>query len=525
MDLSLFEEPEPNEHARVFLAKYQELDAYLVTRGWPATSPWWMSIIGQFYKSGKRQLVDRVGRRGGKSSTLCRIAVVEALYGKHAVPPGDTGFIAFISHSKEEASQRLETIKAILNALGVAFREDTQERAIYLKGRPVAFKVYTATIAGVSGFTGILIVCDEVTKWRDKDTGANPATIVLTSVRPTLATQKNAKMILSSSAFSTMDAHYDAFEQGDTDLQMTAYAPTWLANPTVSEKETHQLEPDAHAWEREYKAIPQAETEESLLTQFSVDRCIRTDEKLVSKGWAQFCEEHGIEGAIEPSPYHDYAASMDPATRGHRWPLVIFTRDGQLVNKTVIVGARYWQGNRKEPLSPRRVLSEILPILKAYRIECVYTDQWHGDSLRDFAYELGINLVDIPATHAENMRLFENLKSRVDEREVELPNNPDMIQDLLNVRKRVTRSGFSIELPEIGGRHCDYAPCIARAASTPLQAPTSPPPTHGSEEWEEAMRERRRQDYLKDQKPQTWSEGVRARFQVANPRLAGSRVR
>jgi hypothetical protein len=62
-----------------FLATYDRLDAALVKAGWPATSPWWRAELERFIRSGKRRWVIRVGRRGGKSSTLCRVAICQAI--------------------------------------------------------------------------------------------------------------------------------------------------------------------------------------------------------------------------------------------------------------------------------------------------------------------------------------------------------------------------------------------------------------------------------------------------------------
>ncbi len=237
-------------------ARYDALDEALVEAGFPATSVWWREQVRRYFDTNCRQAVFRVGRRGGKSSTLCRIAVIEGLYGAHAVPPGDLGVVAFISVSRDESSQRLRTIKAILDALGVKYRPI--DGGIELETRAVAFKVYTASVAGVSGFTAICVICDEVSKWKDADTGANPATEVLASVRPTVATQLRAKIILSSSAMGRDDAHARAFDEGDSDFQFVAYAPTWVAHPAISEAETHRLEPVEKVWRREYLGEAQA---------------------------------------------------------------------------------------------------------------------------------------------------------------------------------------------------------------------------------------------------------------------------
>jgi hypothetical protein len=233
------------------------LERALIAAKFPAMTEWFRQTLTDFYGTSRKQLVLRVGRRGGKSSTLCRVAVLEALYGQHVIPPGDVGVVAIISVSRDEASQRLRTIRAVLDALKVKYRP-TDSGGIELVHRPIAFKVYSASIAGVSGFTCVCAIADEVAKWRDADTGANPASEVLASLRPTLAGQQHARIFLSSSPLGSTDAHATAFDVGDTDFQLVAYAPTWVARPTLTEAETHNLEPDPRRWSREYLAVPQA---------------------------------------------------------------------------------------------------------------------------------------------------------------------------------------------------------------------------------------------------------------------------
>jgi hypothetical protein len=327
-------------HADEILARYDEVDAKLVARGFPPTSAWWRGTFERWYRGrdvagGVRQLVARVGRRGGKSSSLSRLAVVEALYGHHDVPPGDTGVVAVISTRLGEAAQRLGTITSILDALEVPYRPwGAGVLGIRLVGRRVGFCVYAASVAGVSGFTGIFVLCDEVAKWKDSETGVNPAGQVLASVRPTMATQPEARIVLSSSPFGMLDAHYDAFEEGDTAFQTTAFAPTWEANPTLTEDDTRAMEPDEAMWLREYAAIPQAEAETSLLTEALIDRATRANEGDMPRveGWS-------------------YVASMDPATRTNAWTFVVAGQD--LAQKRHVVLAREWVPKLGLPLDPR----------------------------------------------------------------------------------------------------------------------------------------------------------------------------
>lgn len=67
-----------------------------LARVWPVTvSDWWEAWAEEW---GRRRLeVVRVGRRGGKSTMLARLAVLEAVFGQHAVPAGDCGVVAVVS--------------------------------------------------------------------------------------------------------------------------------------------------------------------------------------------------------------------------------------------------------------------------------------------------------------------------------------------------------------------------------------------------------------------------------------------
>lgn len=429
---------------------YAEVEARLVAAGFPETSPWWFEVFDRWWESGKRQLVPRVGRRGGKSSSLSRLAVVEALYGHHDVPPGDTGWVAIISTDRSEASGRMRTICAILDALGIAWKPAYRlSNAIELVGRRIGFRVFTASIGGVSGFTAIFVLCDEVAKWMDEDTGSNPATEVLASVGPTMETMLNARIVLSSSPWGMLDAHYDAFEKGDTELQMVCWAATWIANPSTTEEKTRISQPDEARWEREYAAIPMAQAETSLLSALLVDRGTRKP----PQHWT-LPPEHG----------HRYAAFIDPATRGHAWTLVIVTRGSDRVKRIAFV--KEWRGTRKMPLSPGKVFAEIATIAERYPgARALRSDQWSEDALAEIARGYGLSLLcDEPWTSVRKREGYEAVLSALQEGTLELHPDPQVKADLLGVRKKLTRNGVTYELVEQNGRHSDYAPAIAMAA-------------------------------------------------------------
>lgn len=186
---------------------------------------------------------------------------------------------------------------------------------------------------------------------------------------------------------------------------------------------------------------------------------------------------------------HTYTAAMDPGTRGNAWTLAIATRDAR--GKRIVALTRQWIGSKTDPLSPDFVLQEIANVCRPYGVETVITDQWSSDALRAIAerYELYLRVETITA--ARKVEIYENLRARLANGEVELPPDPQVRADLLSLRKQVTQNGIAIVLPRgSDGRHADYAPAVALAIAEPVAEPEALPPNPGSREYEDAFAER-----------------------------------
>lgn len=433
------------------LDQLPRLERALVARGFPAMSPWWRATFERFYRSGCRQLVLRAGRRAGKSSSLCRIAVLEALYGGHRVPPGDVGVVAIVSVTRDEGAQRLRTVRAILDALGIEYRP--VEHGIELVGRRTAFKVFAGSVAGVVGFTCIGAICDEVSRWRDADTGANPAREVLASLRPTMATQPRARLFLSSSPLGLSDAHATAFEQGETDFQCVAYAPTWEANPTVTEADTHALEPDERVWRREYLAVPQTGT----LSAFDTDAIERT------------FEPHAEGTPCRPAIIIDASSGRaDAWTWGvARWvtlPATHYLRF-ELVDG---VQGRFWGQT-----SGAEIVGRVASVARAYGASDVHGDQRESLMLRSEFASHGLLFREHAWTASSKPPAVELLRSLMRDGRLALPEHDGLRRELLAFEERMTPSG-AFTFGARGAAHDDYVALLITAALAHLAGDLMP---------------------------------------------------
>lgn len=330
------------------IGRLRAIDQTLVANGFHPMSEWWDEQFALFYASGKLQFTARDGRRGGKSSDASRVAVSDGIGTPRTLPPGEAGTWPIISHTMPEAHDRLDTIEAILKALGFRSVDKPPEefgtyqrttelgrkliRSLDVNRNVIEWVVFPASINGVSGFTAIGATCDEAAKWRDDKTGANPASTVLASLRPCFATQPAAHLYLISSAFSTIDTHHDAIEEGDTDIQFLARlgeraaaddreqrargvamfeakereqaargqladaaitraradalrasidtisplspnVPTWASNPSLTIERTLLLEADFATWLREFASVPTGSGAAFFFDHATIDRC------------------------------------------------------------------------------------------------------------------------------------------------------------------------------------------------------------------------------------------------------------
>ena len=232
-----------------------ELDGALVAADHHPLTPWWRAQMRRFYEHPTaRTFVAQVGRGGIKSHTSAKVALNETLFGDWRVPPGETHFWAFVSRSKDEASQRLQLLEQFLRDLHVPFDSDGDQ--IVLRDEPRGFRVFGCSIGAVSGFRSFGYSADELSKWSVE--GVNPSEEVCVSLNAMSVTHPGARQLLVSSAFGMLDYHFDRHAEGDKRDQLVANAPTWVANPSVSQEQTRRLERNPKIWAREYAAQPQA---------------------------------------------------------------------------------------------------------------------------------------------------------------------------------------------------------------------------------------------------------------------------
>lgn len=479
--------PKQQDDSERLIEAYLEQDRQLVAAGFPITSDWWLGEICRFVRTARTRWVARVGRRGGKSTTSARLVVCWALHGWWSVPPGDTAIVPFISVDRREAGGRIRGLEQILDALGIEYERRDGELEVR-EPRHVIFRVATCTVAGVVGFTSIAIVCDEVARWRNNATGANPAGDVVASLVPTMAGIEGAWIAMLSSPLWVNDFHAAQFERGEDELQQISWAPTWVARPNLTEEQTHRLEPDEAVWQREYGAEP-------------------------SEGVEQWFGANAIEQSITADPPPDnpqarYTVSIDPAFDSDLFGYCVTASHlvaGRRVTWVHEIGA--WDP-RDAINTPGELARKACELAGKYRTTRILSDQYEGSSFGELCRQHGCYLEVIPMLGGmgpgSKTQKFRSVRLAMLDGSLKMPRDPELIRELGEVRGVFSDSGQErVEQERSEKGHGDRVSAMVTGVARVLElspqapAPEQDPPA-GTKEYYDLEAKRMREQAVKE---------------------------
>jgi hypothetical protein len=446
---------------KALLQSYRRVDGVLQAAGFPATSPTWMATLEEFWLSGRRRLVVRKGRQGGGSTTMARVAAVCGLYGKHRIAKGSRGVFAFVSIRKDEASERLENIAQVLDALGITYERTEYE--IQLVGKPIVWRSLTCTTRE-RGTTMIGLVEDEVSSWINKDGSANPASEVDAALTPALITQPNARIYSISSPLGTLDFHAELYDRGDDAYQMTACGPSWYWNPSLTEADTRALQPDLRIWRREFAAIPSASAS-SVFTEEALRACFVPQPNLkkvsntimaIDPNSGKQCDYAFAIGAwctrvwtgdwkdkyiCKPIIRSPNDGLIGPAN--DRIPIQPLTRNPDFGSDKRIFALETVSAFTDKTLAASDIVERLAALDRKLSIVDVVSDQREAFANYTLFKQQGLRFTEIPWTAPLKVETVSHLARLVEERRILFPPDESLLRELLQFEERITPSGIT----------------------------------------------------------------------------------
>lgn len=419
------------------------LDTDLQAAGHHGLTPWWSAQLERWYAHPTaRTLVARVGRGGTKSHVSVKVSLNEVLYGDWLVPPGEVHFWAYVSTTKDEAAQRLNLIERFLLDLGLKYERNGDQ--IALQDEPRGWRVFAATVASVSGFRCFGFTGDELCKWRTPERMVNPAVEVVASINAMTITHPTSRRLLVSSPLGMTDYHFKRFELGDTDEQLTCEAPTWIANPSVTEAQTHDSEPDPRIWAREYAARPQAGAlgvfePEAIARAFLAPAAVPTP--------------HGRFGVIDAS-----SGKKDSWTFG-----VASWCDVAGVTQLVFEKIDAFTGRFFEQLSGDAVVQAVADAFKSMGVRDVHGDQRESLMMHSAFHRHGLRFHEWPWTGPNKERAVSTVRRWLADDVLRLPECERLQDELLEFEERQTATG-AFTFGARGSGHDDYVSLLITTA-------------------------------------------------------------
>jgi hypothetical protein len=410
------------------------------------------------------------GTRAGKTFIACAAAIyasqtvkLDRGNGKN-IRPGEVPRISIVSVTSELADIAFGYLRAAFAnpALqGLVTRPPTKD-SIHVRhplGFEIEIRVVPASSKGASlvGRWSAGVIFDEAPRIATEQDGA--AVSLEESVRAIRSRMLDGAMILYiGSPVGPTGFVYNLVEEnwGNADQKACIVrARGSLMNPynwTPARVEELRLrDPEA------YKTDELAEFRDAitqLLSAQSVDAAMRAPEEAV----------------LAYDPACTYTAVMDPGTRGNSWSFGIADTTDNMRFRVAMT--HEWTGTPSNPLSPKDVFVEMKPMLDKYRISVVITDQFMADALRDIGMSLGVLVAPIDITPKLKLNMYESMRTRFDAGMLEIPPDPQLRSDLLNIKKKAAADRVSIVLAVTAdGRHCDLAAMLAMLCGRYLATP------------------------------------------------------
>jgi hypothetical protein len=237
-------------------------------------------IAGDRPPPGKRvrELWAVVARRSGKSRMAAALATYLALFQRHRLAKGESGYVLVLAATQDQAKTVFQYCAGFIEASEALRREvvSTTAHEIRLRNNTV-IGVHANSFRSIRGRTLIAAIFDEVSFWRD-EASATPDIEVARAVTPALVASGGMPIGISTPyrRMGLLHAkHRDHFGiAGDDVLVVQGTAEAF--NPTLSTKliEAHKLaDPEAAVseWDAQFRSDISAFLSEDLI-ELAIDR-------------------------------------------------------------------------------------------------------------------------------------------------------------------------------------------------------------------------------------------------------------
>jgi hypothetical protein len=378
------------------------------------------------------------------------MAVVAAVYNA-TVPdyspylrPGETRFIIVVANRDKQAQEFIRMVREVLAGPNVDpdllalvdFEACTLEQIVFRNN--VVIRAVPCSSRSTRGLACSLIILDESGHFQTDSEGVGAGKEVYQALAPSVAQFGEFGYIMFTSTPKWRSGlFWEQFKAGSDGIDpglLVIKRTTWEMNPTISRED---LEP-------EFRVNPDwANTEYGA--DFSTAEGAFLDPKDILAALRD-------SGTLSPNPDLRYKCAIDPAFQKDAFSMAVAHKEQERV---IFDGIWVWIRQGYE-----NTLDQVAAIAKRYGVRSVRTDQFSSQSVLEGLNKRKIECDVVPWDNANKFEAFTRLKAGLATRQLSLPNDDLIVQELMNLEAKPTVTGL-VRIAASAGNHDDRATVIA----------------------------------------------------------------
>ncbi|MGI8731072.1 MAG: terminase large subunit domain-containing protein [Solirubrobacteraceae bacterium] len=401
-----------------------------------------------------------LGRRAGKTHCAAVVLAHAACFRPDLDAcmrrGGEVRWCASIAANKQQAQICLRVARDLIEgspilAQYVLSSGDEQIVLRFPDGRQTGIAAYPCTSRGVRGRPISTLVLDEFAHFLDTEGNASDASIYQ-AAKPSLAQfGQLGRLILCSTPAGSGGKFADEFGRA-----VSGEEPTSLAWQLATDEVNVRIDADWLAAEE--RADPDMYASEYRA-------------RFVGGVGAFFNFARITVGRFREQPPEasdHWRMGIDPALQRDPFAAAVVGRDPHTPNRLIVGRVVTWQGDRAETpeeyaAAAGAIFDEVGELGREFSVRGVESDQHLSKIVSRALSERGLHVTIRGLDRATIFRLFSDVRARLYAGEMELPDDPDLIAELKQVRIKHAGSSSAIVLPHTARGHCDRAVALALA--------------------------------------------------------------
>jgi phage terminase large subunit-like protein len=392
-------------------------------------------------------------RGASKTTDLAAVALSDLL----TLPAADR--LYWIGADSDQGALAIDAIAGFASrSAWIGSRIEIQNRKIVVPATDASLEVLAADAAGAWGLRPRAIYADELAQWADTSAPRR----LWEALSSAVAKRTDAGLVVLTTAGDP--SHFSA-----RILEHARGSDLWRVNEV----------PGPSPWADPARLAEQkARLTESAYGRLFENRWTAAEDRLTTIEAVRECVTH--EGPLAFDRGRDYVIGLDIGLKRDRTVAALAHKEG---SRIVLDRIGVWKGSRLRPVRIEEIEAWVAQASESYGNARIVADPWQSIGLLQRLKKAGHRADEFTFSQQSVGRLASTLYGLFRDRNLAIPDDPDLIDELAHVRL-IEKSPGVFRMDHDPGRHDDRAVALALAATSLLQKDEPGAPTVGPSIWD-----------------------------------------